>query len=92
MYVVGATKSTEFINIRKYAPDHFLLVPGVGAQGGSLAEVCKYGMTEECGLLVNASRSIIYASNGEDFADAARAEALNMQQQMQLELEKAGVI
>jgi len=92
IYVVGATKSTEFINIRKYAPDHFLLVPGVGAQGGSLAEVCKYGMTQDCGLIVNASRSIIYASNGEDFADAARAEALNMQQQMQVELGKAGVI
>jgi orotidine-5'-phosphate decarboxylase len=92
MYVVGATKSTEFINIRKYAPGHFLLVPGVGAQGGSLSEVCKYGMTGDCGLIVNASRSIIYASNGEDFADAARAEALNMQQQMQAELEKAGVV
>ena len=92
MYVVGATKSTEFTNIRKYAPDNFLLVPGVGAQGGSLADVCKYGITKYCGLIVNASRSIIYASNGEDFADAARAEALSMQQQMQVELEKAGVI
>jgi orotidine-5'-phosphate decarboxylase len=92
MYVVGATKSTEFINIRKYAPDNFLLVPGVGAQGGSLAEVCRYGMNKDCGLIVNASRSIIYASNGEDFAEAARAEALNLQQQMQVELEKAGVI
>jgi orotidine-5'-phosphate decarboxylase len=92
MYVVGATKSTEFTNIRKYAPDNFLLVPGVGAQGGSLSEVCKYGMTKDCGLIVNASRSIIYASSGEDFAEAARAEALNIQQQMQVELEKAGVI
>ena len=92
MYVVGATKSTEFTNIRKFAPDNFLLVPGVGAQGGSLEDVCKYGMNKHCGLLVNASRSIIYASNGEDFADAARAEALKMQQQMELELEKAGVI
>lgn len=92
MYVVGATKSTEFINIRKYAPNNFLLVPGVGAQGGSLAEVCQYGMNKDCGLIVNASRSIIYASNGEDFAEAARAEALNLQQQMQVELEKAGVI
>ena len=92
MYVVGATKSTEFTNIRQYAPDNFLLVPGVGAQGGSLADVCKYGITKDCGLIVNASRSIIYASNGEDFADAARAEALSMQQQMQVELEKAGVI
>jgi len=92
MYVVGATKSTEFTNIRKYAPDNFLLVPGVGAQGGSLEEVCKYGITKDCGLIVNASRSIIYASNGKDFADAARAEAQRMQQQMQAELEKAGVI
>lgn len=92
MYVVGATKSTEFTAIRKYAPDNFLLVPGVGAQGGSLVDVCQYGMTKDCGLIVNASRSIIYASNGEDFADAARAEALKIQQQMQVELEKAGVI
>jgi orotidine-5'-phosphate decarboxylase len=92
MYVVGATKSTEFTNIRKYAPDNFLLVPGVGAQGGSLEEVCKYGITKDCGLIVNASRSIIYASNGKDFAEAARAEAQTMQQQMQVELEKAGVI
>src|SRR6187402_3438010 len=75
MYVVGATKSTEFTAIRQYAPDNFLLVPGVGAQGGSLQEVCQYGMNKDCGLIVNASRSIIYASNGEDFADAARAEA-----------------
>ncbi len=92
MYVVGATKSTEFENIRRYAPDNFLLVPGVGAQGGSLEDVCRYGMTKDCGLLVNASRSIIYASNGEDFAEAARAEALKLQQQMAEELEKAGVI
>lgn len=92
MFVVGATKSTEFANIRKIAPDNFFLVPGIGAQGGSLAEVCKYGMNKDCGLIVNASRSIIYASNGEDFADAARAEALKIQQQMQAELEKAGVI
>ena len=92
MYVVGATKSLEFVNIRKLAPDHFLLVPGVGAQGGSLEEVCKYGMNKDCGLIVNSSRAIIYASNGEDFADAARAEALKVQQQMQVELEKAGVI
>lgn len=92
MYVVGATKSTEFTNIRKFAPDNFLLVPGVGAQGGSLADVCRYGMTKECGLMVNASRSIIYASSGEDFANAARGEAQSMQQQMEIELEKAGVV
>ena len=92
MYVVGATKSTEFTNIRKFAPDNFLLVPGVGAQGGSLEDVCRYGITKDCGLIVNASRSIIYASNGMDFAEAARAEAQNIQLQMQAELEKAGVI
>ena len=92
MFVVGATKSTEFTNIRKYAPDNFLLVPGVGAQGGNLEEVCQYGITKDCGLIVNASRSIIYAGNGKDFADAARAEAQSIQQQMQVELEKAGVI
>jgi orotidine-5'-phosphate decarboxylase len=92
MFVVGATKSTEFTNIRKYAPDNFYWYPGVGAQGGSLEDVCKYGMTKDCGLIVNSSRGIIYASNGEDFADAARAEALKLQQQMQAELEKAGII
>lgn len=92
MFVVGATKSTEFINIRKYAPDNFLLVPGIGAQGGSLEEVCRYGMNKDCGLIVNASRSVIYASTGENFAEAARGEALKLQQQMQLELEKAGLI
>ncbi len=92
MYVVGATKGASFIDIRKHAPDNFLLVPGIGAQGGSLAEVCEYGMNKDCGLIVNASRSIIYASNGTDFAEAARAEALSLQQEMELELEKAGVI
>jgi len=91
MFVVGATKGSEFTSIRKYAPDNFLLVPGVGAQGGSLEEVCKYGMTKECGLIVNVARSVIYASNGEDFAEAARAEALKIQQEMQAELEKAGI-
>ena len=92
MFVVGATKSNEFSNIRKYAPDNFLLVPGVGAQGGNLQEVCQYGITKDCGLIVNASRSIIYASNSEDFAEAARAEALKLQQEMEVELLKAGVI
>jgi len=92
MFVVGATKGSEFTDIRKYAPDNFLLVPGLGAQGGSLEEVCKYGMTKECGLIVNSSRGIIYASTGEDFAEAARAEALKIQQQMEKELEKAGII
>ena len=92
MYVVGATKSLEFADIRKIAPDHFLLVPGIGAQGGNLEEVCKYGMNKDCGLIVNSSRAIIFASNGEDFAEAARTEALKVQQQMQVELEKAGII
>lgn len=75
MFVVGATKPQDFITIRKHAPNHFLLVPGVGAQGGSLSEVVKYGKTNDIGLLINASRSIIYASNGLDFADAAQKEA-----------------
>lgn len=84
MYVVGATKAEYLAGIRKIAPDHFLLVPGVGAQGGSLAEVAKYGMNKDCGLLVNASRSILYASSGEDFAEKARAEAKKMQQEMEV--------
>jgi orotidine-5'-phosphate decarboxylase len=92
MYVVGATRGEAFLDIRKHAPDHFLLVPGVGAQGGSLEEVCKYGMNKDCGLLVNSSRAIIFASNGKDFAEAARAEALKIQQEMEMELEKAGII
>lgn len=82
MYVVGATQGRAFENIRKIAPVHFLLVPGVGAQGGSLEEVCKYGMTEDCGLLVNSSRNIIYASRDEDFAETARHAAKEMQRQM----------
>jgi len=88
MYVVGATQGEMFKDIRKYAPNHFLLVPGVGAQGGSLQEVCKYGMIKDCGLLVNSSRGIIYASNGEDFATAAAEKAKNLQQQMEVELSK----
>ncbi|MDO8317410.1 MAG: orotidine-5'-phosphate decarboxylase, partial [Flavobacterium sp.] len=83
MYVVGATKAEYFIEIRKIVPDSFLLVPGVGAQGGSLSEVCKYGMNDNVGLLINSSRGIIYASNGTDFAEKARAEALKMQQEME---------
>lgn len=82
MYVVGATKAEYFAEIRKLIPDSFLLVPGVGAQGGSLAEVCKYGMNSQVGLLVNSSRGIIYASAGEDFAEKAREEALKLQQEM----------
>lgn len=83
MYVVGATKAEYFTEIRKIVPNSFLLVPGVGAQGGSLAEVCKYGMSENVGLLINSSRGIIYASNGTDFAEKAREEALKLQQEMQ---------
>ncbi|WP_091257207.1 orotidine-5'-phosphate decarboxylase [Flavobacterium omnivorum] len=83
MYVVGATKAEYFTEIRKIVPLSFLLVPGVGAQGGSLAEVCKYGMNANVGLLVNSSRAIIYASNGTDFAQKARAEAFKMQQEME---------
>lgn len=92
MYVVGATRGEAFATIRKHAPNHFLLVPGVGAQGGSLSEVCKYGMNTDCGLLVNATRSIIYASNGTDFAEKAREEALALQQQMEHELLAKGII
>ncbi len=82
MYVVGATKAEHLAQIRKTIPDHFLLVPGVGAQGGSLADVAKYGMNKQCGLLVNASRSILYASGGEDFAEKARMEAEKIQNEM----------
>lgn len=82
MFVVGATKPQEFTIIRKHAPKHFLLVPGVGAQGGSLEDVVKYGKSSEIGLLINASRSIIYASSGLDFAEAAANEAQAMQKQM----------
>ena len=88
MYVVGATQGKAFEAIRKIVPNHFLLVPGIGAQGGSLEEVCKYGMTKGCGLLVNSSRAIIYASVGEDFAEAAAREAKKVQLQMAKELEK----
>lgn len=87
MYVVGATQGSMFEDIRKVVPNHFLLVPGVGAQGGSLQEVCKYGMTKDCGLLVNSSRGIIYASNGEDFAEAAAMAAKKLQEEMAKELE-----
>lgn len=83
MYVVGATKAEYFTAIRNIVPDSFLLVPGVGAQGGSLSEVCKYGMNTNVGLLINSSRAIIYASNGTDFTEKARAEALKMQQEME---------
>jgi orotidine-5'-phosphate decarboxylase len=82
MFVVGATRADKIGDIRKLAPDNFFLVPGVGAQGGDLGEVSKFGMNKQCGLLVNSSRAIIYASNGEDFAEAARREAQKVQQDM----------
>ena len=91
MYVVGAPQGRMFEDIRKIVPNHFLLVPGVGAQGGSLEEVCKYGMNKDCGLLVNSSRGIIYASKGEDFAEQAAKNAKELQQQMDKELEKFGI-
>jgi orotidine-5'-phosphate decarboxylase len=82
MFVVGATHPEAFEQVRRHAPDHFLLVPGVGAQGGDLQAICRYGLNADVGLLVNASRSILYASGGADFAAAARAEAEKMQQEM----------
>ena len=88
MYVVGATQGAMFRDIRKIAPDHFLLVPGVGAQGGSLQEVGKYGMTADCGLLVNSSRGIIYAGQHEDFAEKAADSTKELQQQMAIELSR----
>ena len=88
MYVVGATQGRMFEDIRRLVLDHFLLVPGVGAQGGSLQEVCHYGMTKDCGLLVNSSRGIIYASSGQDFAQVAAQKAHELQQEMAAELKK----
>jgi len=82
MFVVGATRSEHFLHIREIVPNHFLLVPGVGRQGGSLSEVAKYGLNKDCGLLINSSRGIIFSSDGEDFAASARKEALLLQQQM----------
>ena len=91
MYVVGATQGRLFEDVRKIAPRHFLLVPGVGAQGGSLEEVCKYGMNEDCGLLVNSSRGIIYASQDDHFAEIAGNKARELQQQMNEELKKHNI-
>ena len=88
MYVVGATKADMLTQVRAIVPDSFLLVPGVGAQGGSLEEVCKYGLTRDCGLLVNSSRGIIYASTGVDFAERAGEEARKLQQQMDAALSR----
>jgi len=88
MYVVGATQATLLKDIRKIIPDHFLLVPGVGAQGGSLEEVSQNGMNKDCGLLVNASRSIIYASSGDDFSAKAKEEAIKLRDEMKVYLSK----
>ena len=83
MYVVGATKAEYFAKIRKIVPDSFLLVPGIGAQGGNLQEVCEYGLNKNIGLIINSSRGIIYASDKSDFAQKARLEALKIQQEME---------
>jgi orotidine-5'-phosphate decarboxylase len=88
MYVVGATQAEQFKRISQLAPDHFLLVPGVGAQGGDLQLLSQYGMNRQCGLLVNASRAIIYASSDKDFATQAAKEARKIQQEMATYLEK----
>jgi orotidine-5'-phosphate decarboxylase len=88
MFVVGATRTEQLADIRRIAPEHFLLVPGVGAQGGSLEDVFNAGANSECGLLVNASRSIIYAGTGTDFDVAAKKEALNIQSEMALYLQR----
>jgi orotidine-5'-phosphate decarboxylase len=88
MYVVGATRPEMFTEIRNIVPDSFLLVPGVGAQGGSLSEVCKYGMNKDCGLLVNSSRGIIYAGNSEDFAEESKKAALQIQKEMAILLKE----
>ncbi|WP_107039900.1 orotidine-5'-phosphate decarboxylase [Brumimicrobium mesophilum] len=92
MYVVGATRAESIQTVRKIVPNHFFLVPGVGAQGGSLADTSKYGWTEECGLLVNSSRGIIYASDGEDFAEKAGEKAKQVQGEMEVILKEKGLI
>lgn len=92
MYVVGATRSEMFKEIRQLVPDNFLLVPGVGAQGGELSEVCKYGMNKDCGLLINSSRGIIYAGNDKNFAKKSREEALQLQKEMAILLTKFKII
>jgi orotidine-5'-phosphate decarboxylase len=92
MFVVGATRAEMLEKVREIAPEHFLLVPGVGAQGGSLSEVARYGLNKDCGLLVNASRSIIFASTGTDFALKAAEEAKKMQEEMSAILRNAGIV
>jgi orotidine-5'-phosphate decarboxylase len=92
MFVIGATHPDDFQHIRSFCPDHFFLVPGVGAQGGDLQALSEHGLNKDCGLLVNSTRGIIYASSGKDFAEKAREEALNLQQEMEVLLKKHGVI
>lgn len=92
MFVVGATQGERFTDVRKVAPKSFLLVPGVGAQGGSLQDVCKYGMIEDCGLLVNSSRGVIYVSKGEDFAEVAAKAAEEVQKEMEAILKERGIV
>ncbi len=92
MYVVGATKAEALLQIRKLIPEHFLLVPGVGSQGGSLNDVAQYGMNDRCGLLVNASRSILYADGTNRFEQAAQEEASKLQQQMEITLRDRNLI
>ncbi|NOY49108.1 MAG: orotidine-5'-phosphate decarboxylase [Chlorobi bacterium] len=92
MFVVGATKAESLRNVRKFVPDNFLLVPGVGAQGGSLEEVARNGMNSHCGILVNSSRGIIYAAADESFAKTSRVKAMELQQEMALYLQKAGLV
>lgn len=92
MFVVGATQGKLFTDVRRVVPNHFLLVPGVGAQGGSLQEVAQYGMNDHCGLLVNSSRGIIYADKSEAFTGAARNEAQKIQQEMETLLAQKGLI
>jgi orotidine-5'-phosphate decarboxylase len=92
MYVIGATRADQFNDIRRIIPEHFLLVPGVGAQGGSLREVAKYGMTNKCGLLVNSSRSIIYADNSKNFGNTAGEKAMEIQQEMEQYLAEKNLI
>ena len=91
MYVVGATQGRAFEEIRRIVPQHFLLVPGIGAQGGSLEEVCRYGMNDQCGLIVNSSRAILYADSTERFAEVAAEKAHEVQQQMEKELRRYGI-
>jgi orotidine-5'-phosphate decarboxylase len=91
MYVVGATQAEKLKEVRQIVPDHFLLVPGVGAQGGSLKEVARYGMNRRCGLLVNSSRGIIYASSGKDFASHAGSAARQIRDEMDQLLDDHGI-